>query len=366
MLNSTRMHSRADGRRRPGIRSIGAIATGGLILGLAACGSTDGSTGAAAGSGTLDVVVHDSFHLADADRLAFEEESGLTLKIITTGDGGALANKLVLTKDAPLGDVTYGIDNSFASRAVAAGVFDPYTPADLPSSAADLLVDDAGSLTPIDYGDVCLNVDTEWFADHATPVPTTLEQLTEPAYRDLTVVTNPATSSPGLAFLFATVGHFGADGYLDYWQELRDNGLKVDEGWEDAYYTDFSAAGEGNRPIAIAYASSPAYTVSADGTTTSTAAMLSTCFRQVEYAGVLANGDNPEGAKKFIDFLLSERFQSSIPEAMFVYPMTPEVAIPADWAAFAPVPDAPIALDPKEIAANRDTWIKDWTAAVVG
>lgn len=346
-----------------------AAVAGTLTLTLAACSGGSGTADDAAGSDsptTVDVVVHDSFGITDETKAAFEEQSGLTLNIITTGDGGALANKLVLTKDSPLGDVAFGIDTSFASRAVDAGVFEPYTSPALPDGAADLAVDDSGTLTPVDYGDVCLNVDTGWFAEAGIDAPATLEDLAEPEYQDLTVVTNPATSTPGLSFLFATIGHFGTDGYLDYWQSLTDNGLKVVEGWEDAYYTDFSATGEGDRPIVLSYASSPAYTVSDDGTSSTTAALLDTCFRQVEYAGVLANGDNPEGAQAFVDFLLGDEFQSDIPETMYVFPVSPDATIPAEWESFAPVPAAPITLDAAEISANRDTWIKDWTAQVVG
>jgi thiamine transport system substrate-binding protein len=343
--------------------------TGALTLGLAACSdSSDDASGSSSSDAptVLNVVVHSSFQITDDEKATFEEQSGLTLNIITSGDGGALANKLVLTKESPLGDVSYGIDNSFASRAVDEGVFEPYSSPALPSNASDFELDGSGSLTPIDFGDVCLNLDTAWFADNGVAEPTSLGDLTKPEYKDLTVVTNPATSTPGLSFLFATIGRFGTDGYLDYWKSLQDNGLKVVDSWEDAYYTDFSALGEGNRPVALSYASSPGYTPTEDGTATTTSAMLDTCFRQVEYAGVLANGKNPEGAQQFIDFLLSDQFQDGIAETMYVYPVSPDATIPDDWATFAPVPTDPITLDPKEISANRDTWIKDWTAEIIG
>jgi len=369
-MSTTTRTTRATGR--PARLTTAAIA-GTLTLALAACSSGTDADAGSEGSGdsagsptTVDVVVHDSFGITDEATAAFEEQSGYTLNIITTGDGGALANKLVLTKESPLGDVAFGIDNSFASRAVDEGVFEPYTSPALPEGAGDLAVDDTGTLTPVDYGDVCLNVDTGWFDEAGIEAPETLEDLADPQYADLTVVTNPATSTPGLSFLFATIGHFGTDGYLDYWSSLTDNGLKVVDGWEDAYYTDFSASGEGDRPVVLSYASSPAYTVSDDGTSSTTAALLDTCFRQVEYAGVLANGDNPEGAQAFVDFLLGDQFQSDIPETMYVFPVSPDATIPAEWETFAPVPTSPIALDPAEISANRDTWIKDWTAQVVG
>lgn len=352
-------------RRLPALATTALV--GGLVLSLGACADDTSSGSGSSADTTLDVVVHDSFSMSDEAKAAFEEESGLTLNLITTGDGGALANKLVLTKDAPLGDVAFGIDNSFASRAIDEGVFTAYTSPALPDAASGLLIDDASSLTPIDYGDVCLNIDTGWFAEQGVPAPETLADLTAPAYKDLTVVTNPATSTPGLSFLFATIGEFGQDGYLDYWSQLTDNGLKVVEGWEDAYYTDFTGAGgEGSRPIVLSYASSPAFTVTEDGTATTTEALLGTCFRQVEYAGVLTNGSNPEGAQQLIDFLLGETFQSEIPESMYMYPVNPEATVPADWASFAPVPETPIALDPAEISTNRDSWIKAWTASVIG
>ena len=350
---------------------LGASALAALLL--AGCGGNPPvtqNTPDAGNSSRVTVIVHDSFAISDELKNQFAKETGYALNIVTNGDGGALANKLVLTKDSPLGDVAYGIDNTFASRAVAEGVFAPYESKAQSELGKGLALPTANSgsapLTAIDYGDVCLNLDTAWFADNNVPEPQTLTDLTKPEYRDLTVVTNAATSSPGLSFLLATIGEFGPDEYLNYWGELTDNGLKVVDGWEDAYYVDFSANGEGDRPIALSYASSPAFTLTEDGSESTTTAMLGTCFRQVEYAGVLTNAENPEGAQAFIDFLLGTDFQSTIADAMYMYPATDTVELPADWAKFAPVPEQPIALDPTEIATNRDAWIKAWSAKVIG
>ena len=96
-------------------------------------------------------------------------------------------------------------------------------------------------VTPVDTGDVCLNVDTGWFAEKGQAPPATFEDLVDPAYRDTLVVENPASSSPGLAFLLATVAHFGDPGYLD-WEQLRANGVEVVEDWDTAYYSSFTAA----------------------------------------------------------------------------------------------------------------------------
>ncbi|MGW8567722.1 thiamine ABC transporter substrate-binding protein [Isoptericola sp. NPDC055881] len=355
-------------------RTTAALAALALLPLLAACGA-DGATGtgssggdAAGDPGTVTLVTHDSFAVSDDVLAAFEKKSGLTVKQVAPGDAGTLVNQLVLTKDAPLGDAVFGVDNTYASRAVDAGVFERYQPADLDPQVAAYAPDDlAGTLTPVDVGDVCLNLDDGWFKDHDVTPPATLEDLTEPEYRDLTVVTNPATSSPGLAFLLATIGAFGTDGWQDYWAGLRDNGVKVAESWEDAYYVDFSGAGEGGtRPIALSYATSPAFTVSDDGTSSTTSAMLDTCFRQVEYAGVLTGAANPEGAKKLVDFLTSGTFQADVPGQMYMYPADPDVPLPADWQRFAPLADKPFEVAPADVAAHRDEWIEQWTATVVG
>jgi len=341
----------------------GAAAVALLLAGCSGSGSSATGAGDATASGTVTLVTHDSWALDEKLIEQFEEESGLTVEVSAAGDAGTLVNQLVLTKDAPLGDAVFGIDNSFASRALEAGVVEEYAPADLPDGAEQL----GGALTPVDQGDVCVNADEAWFADAGLEVPETLEDLADPEYKDLLVVTNPATSSPGLAFLLATVGAFGEDGFLDYWTSLLDNGVKVADSWEDAYYVDFSGAGEGGeRPLALSYATSPAFTVSEDGSESTTSALLETCFRQVEYAGVLAGTDNPQGARELVDFLLTHDVQAALPGSMYMYPADPAVELPADWQKFAPQADAPFEVPPAEVSEHRDEWIEQWTETVVG
>ncbi|PUB28051.1 thiamine transport system substrate-binding protein [Promicromonospora sp. AC04] len=358
---------RLSGAHRGTIHA-GAVA-GALAAALLFAGCTGGSGGGGAeagdptASGKVTLVTHDSWALDEKLVDRFEEESGLTVEVSAAGDAGTLVNQLVLTKDAPLGDAVFGIDNTFASRALEAGVLEEYTPADLPEGAEQL----GGALTPVDQGDVCVNADQAWFEESGLEVPTTLEDLADPQYRDLLVVTNPATSSPGLAFLLATIGAFGEDGFEDYWASLVDNGVKVADSWEDAYYVDFSGAGEGGeRPLALSYATSPAFTVSEDGSESTTSALLETCFRQVEYAGVLAGSDNPEGARALVDFLLTQDVQAALPESMYMYPADSSVQLPEDWQKFAPQAEAPFEVDPADVSEHRDEWIERWTATVVG
>ena len=319
------------------------------------------------GGGTVVLVTHDSFALPEELIAEFEATTGLTLETRAPGDGGALVNQLILTKDAPLGDVVYGIDTSFATRAIDEGVLEPYFSPAAGDDVARYAVDDAGHLTAIDVGDVCINVDHEWFAEAGIPEPVTLTDLTDPAYRDLLVVTNPATSSPGLAFALATIGAFGEDGWLDYWAALRDNGVKVAAGWSDAYYVDFSGpSSEGDRPLVLSYASSPPYEVPEGADVAPTGALLDTCFRQVEYAGVLAGAANPEGARAVIDWLLSPEVQAAIPESMYVFPVDSSVELPEQWARFAPLAPEPFEVEQRAITENRDAWIEAWTGTVIG
>ncbi|GAA4891034.1 thiamine ABC transporter substrate-binding protein [Tessaracoccus lubricantis] len=334
------------------------------VLALAACGGATPATESSAedttptSSSTLTVVTHESFSLPDELKAKFAADSGLEVTYVQPGDAGTLVNQLVLTKDSPLGDVVFGIDNTYASRAAKEGVLVDYDP-ELPEDAAQY---DAEGLTPIDFGDVCINADKKWFAEQGVAVPTTLDDLVKPEYADLLVVTNPASSSPGLAFLLATIGEKG-DGWLDYWAQLKANGVKVASGWTEAYYTDFSGAdGAGPRPLVLSYATSPAYTV--DGDESTTEALLETCFRQVEYAGVLAGAQNEEGARAFIDFLLSPEVQEVFPTEMYMYPALTETTLPEEWAKFAPLAPSPVEVAPDEIDANREEWIRDWTEAM--
>ena len=363
-------HRRAAGAAPAVAAAVAALAAAGLALAGCSLTGSSGGPGAAssgAGGGTVVLVTHDSFAVDPDVLAAFEAASGLTVKQVAPGDGGALVNQLILTKDSPLGDAVFGIDNSFASRAIDAGVLAPYTSPDLPDGAARYAADDAGSLTPVDLGDVCVNVDHAWFAANGLAEPVTLPDLADPAYRDLLVVPNPATSSPGLSFLLATIGAFGADGWQPYWAALTANGVRVTEGWADAYSVDFSGStGEGPRPLVVSYASSPPFEVPAGATEAPTGALLETCFRQIEYAGVIAGAANPAGARQLVDFLVGAEFQAGIPDQMYMYPVDESAPLPAAWTSFAPLAPRPFSVPADQIAAHRDDWIRTWTDTVIG
>ena len=328
--------------------------TAALALALSACSGTDDG-GGEEGSTTVNVLVHDSFNIPDELIAQFEEESGFKVTTSSPGDAGVVVNQLILSKDNPTVDAVYGVENFSVAKAVDEGVFAPYTSPDLPESAEQYVLDD--SLTPIDVGDVCVNVDHAWFEENGIAEPETLDDLAKPEYAELLVVQDPASSSPGLAFLVGTIGAEGVDGYEEYWTQLLQGGTKVASGWSDAYYSDFSGAdGQGDYPLVVSYASSPAETAGATGS------LEATCVRQVEYAGVIEGAKNPEGAQAFVDFLLSDEVQEAIPPNMYMYPVNSDVALPEDWTKYATLPDSPIEVDVTEVAENRDAWIKTWTA----
>ena len=319
--------------------------------------------------GTVTLIAHDSFYLPDELAEAFEAETGIELQIQSAGDAGAMANQVVLTAGSPVADVIFGIDNTFAARVIDADALEAYTPEGLPESVAehDLEGPSAAYLTPVDYGDVCVNIDNVWFANQGIVPPQTLADLTKPEYQDLFVTPGATTSSPGMSFLLATIGEFGPGEWQSYWEELMANGAKVTSGWTDAYTVDFTAGGGGgDRPIVLSYASSPPSTIPEGGWEPTTSALLETCFRQVEYAGVLAGADNPEGAQQVIDWLLSEQVQAAIPDAMYMYPVNDQVILPDLWAQWAAIAEDPIVVHPQQIEEERETWLREWADIATG
>ncbi len=315
------------------------------------------------------LVTHDSFAISKPVKAAFEKESGLTLRILQGGDANEMLNRALLTAGDPQGDVIFGIDDSVLSRALDGDLLEAYSSDEL--ADVDPEFDEADDhVTPIDHGEVCLNVDRQWFASRGIAPPRTLADLTEPRYRNLLVVENPATSSPGLSFLLATVDRFGEGRWERYWEALRANGVLAVDGWEEAYTQQFSgAAGSpGKRPIVVSYATSPAAEVIFSSKPLDegpTAAVEDGCYRQVEYAGILRGARNEDGARRLIDFMLSERFQADVPGSMFVYPVRAGVPLPEAFVEHAIVPREPLQLPADDVDANRDRWVARWTEIVV-
>lgn len=319
----------------------------------------------------LTVMTHDSFAASEEVIRAFEQANNARVVFLASGDAGSTLNKAILSKDAPLADVLYGVDNTFLSRALEAEIFEPYQSPLLTDIPEVFVLDSEQRALPVDYGDVCINYDKAYFAEKGLPIPQTLEDLTRPEYNGLLVVENPATSSPGLAFLLASVAHFGDPGYLEFWAQLRDNGVVVVDDWETAYFTNFSASsGRGPQPMVVSYGSSPPAEVifaetPVDEAPTASIVAPDTCFRQIEFVGILKGTARRALAEKFVDFMLSVQFQEDMPLQMFVYPVNPNAALPEAFVQYAQVPQQPASLPYEQIAVNRERWIEEWTQTVL-
>ncbi|MEV6293701.1 thiamine ABC transporter substrate-binding protein [Streptomyces sp. NPDC051896] len=350
-----------------------AVAVGLGLITLSACGSGGGAK-SSADSKTVTLVSHDSWAVSKSVLRDFEKKTGYKVHVLKDGDAGQAVNKAILTKDNPQGDVFFGVDNTLLSRALDNGLFQPYTAKGLDKTGAAYQLDqDKHRVTPVDYGDICVNYDKAYFGKHKLTPPQSFADLAKPEYKNLLVTENAATSSPGLGFLLGSAAQFGDDGWQDYWKKLKANGVKVVDGWEQAYYQEFSGSSEGrkaggDRPLVVSYASSPPAEViyaKKRPSTAPTGVSYGTCFRQIEFAGLLSNAENPKGAKAFIDFLVSKEFQEDMPLNMFVYPVVEGAKVPAEFTEYGKAAEHPETMAPGKIAANRDQWVKSWTSLVL-
>ncbi len=352
-------------RRRVLAIMVFALALSGSA-GLSAC--SDGSS-PNHGPATLSVVAPDSFTLSKDFIRAFERDNDAQVRVIPSGDVDTMINASVRPNGHVRGDVMVGVDNTNVTRAFDAGLFLPYS-SPLLSRVPNALQADASNLvTPIDYGYVNLNYDVAELARLKLSPPTRLEDLTGPQWTGKVVVENPATSSTGLAFLVATISYFGPDKYLDWWRQMRANGILVAGDWLSAYTADFSLH-DGQRPVVLGYASSAPFEqmfAERERVDSPVGNILPSkgVFRQIEYAGILKTTQNEKLARKFIDFLLSPAVQEDMPIQMAVYPVNIDAKLPEAFEKFGMVnvPTADISVP--DIARGRAKWIADWTKVVI-
>lgn len=355
--------------RRRARRLAGTLVLVGLAATAVACGGSK-DEGADSGDVTIRLLAHDSFALSDGLLADFTARTGVKVELIQGGDAGTVVNQAILTNGNPQADVLFGIDSTLLTRALEEDLFVPYEAKDLAALDPAHQLDAEHRVTPVDYGDVCLNYDKAWFAEHGTPVPTSLEQLTQPAYKDLLVVENPATSSPGLAFLLSTIDHFGADGWQAWWTALRANGVEVSDSWETAYTSRFSggSSSTGDKPLVVSYASSPPYEVLYSEPKVDdapTGVISAGCYRQVEGAGILRGTKHEAEAGELIDFLISATVQADVPTSMFVWPVRTGTPVPDVFTRYAAVPAEVAELPADQVDAHRADWVDEWTSLVV-
>lgn len=342
-----------------------------LTISASACGAND-KQGATSTPAKIKVVTHDSFGLSTDVLADFEKTNNAKVEIVKQGDAGEMLNKVVLAASNQLGDVAFGIDNTYLTRAISSNVFDDYTTTKTSDIKPEFLIDTSGKFTPVDHGEVCVDYDKKWFAEKQKTPPTSFEDLTKPEFKNLTVVPSAATSSTGLSFFFGTIAHFGDtttakdSKWATYWSDLKRNGVSIVGGWEQAYNTSFTGGpGKGDRPIVISYSSSPPAAVAdmpdPKPTESPIGVVSSTCFQQIEFAGVLKGTKQPDLARKFVDFMVSKQVQNDIPSQMYMYPVTTTAQLPDVWARYSVAIPKPLRLEPKWIADNREKSIEVWT-----
>ncbi|MFB7917849.1 thiamine ABC transporter substrate binding subunit [Streptomyces sp. NPDC056061] len=368
--------------RRTTQLAVTAVAAALGVTALAGCGSDTSSSGSGgakdtgtkkSGAKTVTLVSHDSFNVSETVLKEFTARTGYTVKVLKSGDAGVALNQEILTKGSPRGDVFFGVDNTLLSRALDSGLFTPYEAKGLDAVAAGTRLDAEHRVTPIDTGDICVNYDKKYFADKKLAPPRTFDDLAKPAYKNLLVTENAATSSPGLGFLLGTVAAYGEKGYQDYWKKLSDNGVKVVDGWEQAYNEEFSGSAGGrkakaDRPLVVSYASSPPVEVlyaKPQPAEAPTGVATGTCFRQIEFAGLLNGAKNEEGGKALLDFLIGRTFQEDLPLNMFVNPVVEGAKLPELFTKFGATVDEPKTVAPDLIAKNREQWVQSWSSLAV-
>jgi thiamine transport system substrate-binding protein len=323
----------------------------------------------------LRVLTHSAFDLPQPLLDQFEAENHAKLIILKSGDSGEMLNKLILTRSNPIADVVYGIDNSLQGKAITANVLESLSDDALVKNLnTPLKVTLDAPLIAIDYGYVTLNYDIDRLAKLGLSVPKSLDDLTLPAYKNTVVVQNPATSSTGNAFLLATIAGLGEIAAFDWWKKMRLNGLKVTQGWTQAYNIEFSHNG-GKYPIVVSYALSPAAEVfysknkSAQAPTASLD-LKGGVFRQTEGIALIKGG-NPKArnlATQFIRLMRSKGVQTRLQTTLWMQPVDKTIKIePALLLGEKTLsePKNALELTSKTIMQRNTSWVSHWTKAVL-
>ncbi|MDR1033305.1 MAG: thiamine ABC transporter substrate-binding protein [Bifidobacteriaceae bacterium] len=346
-------------------RALAVCSVFALILSVSACQNADNSIA----NDQVTLLAYDSFQISDETIAQIKSETGYALNVITAGNAGELASRVILSAGEPEGDLVYGIDSLNTEKITAASALADYNIGALPKLKSAVDAGFSKQLMPVDYGFVCVNADKQYFADSELALPDSLDKLAEPEYAARFVAINPTTSSPGRAFFIKTVDKYGENGWKDYWLKLKAGGVRIASSWSDAYEVDYSVTAGGAYPLMVSYSTSPADTVD-DATNQSKAvAIPETCTAQTEYAGVLKGAKNETGANKVLEFLLQTDFQNSIGSEMYMYPVNADANVPADWEKFAPEPDSEYTktnLSTKTVSDNYDKWLEEWNELQIG
>lgn len=311
----------------------------------------------------IRLITYNSFNLPKKLIQQFEKNNNTTIKIIKAGDNNTLINRLILTKDHPIADVVYGINNNNIYKIIDNNLIQN----NQPILNNDIFIN-LKNISVINYGFIALNYDKEWFTTHKLPLPKNLYDLALPQYKDLLVVENPNTSAVGMAFLLANIAGIGEKNTFNWWLKMRQNGIKITKDWSEAYYKEFTLNG-GHYPIMVGYTSSPAAEIfySKNKLVTPNINNLflqGAVYEQVEGAAILNQTKQPQLAKKLIQFLQSVDVQNSLVTTMWVYPANKKVLLPKIMQ-YATLPKMHWAPNPQRIQKYQQNWLERWNQIVL-
>jgi thiamine transport system substrate-binding protein len=321
---------------------------------LLAAGLTTIATAAVAEVPVLTVLTYDSFTSewgpGPAIETAFETTCACDLQFVPAGDGAALLARIQLEGAASETDIVLGLDTSLTAAATATQLFAPH--GQNPATALPVPFEDPLFL-PFDWG---------WFAfvHDKTKLPDPPKSFSELAASDLKIIIqDPRSSTPGLGLLLWVKAAHG-DRAGDIWAALSDNIVTVTPGWSEAYGLFL----EGEADMVLSYTTSPAYHLIAEDDDTKAAALFDEGhYMQIEVAGKLAASDQPDLADQFLDFMLTDAFQSVIPQTNWMYPsVTPTAGLPEGFDTFRPAKS--LLLSPDQAQAIRDPALSEWQAAL--
>ena len=281
---------------------------------------------------------------------AFEEKTGIKVNVVSAGDGVEMISRIVMEgKNCPA-DVVLGIPDTNFQQVYDADFLMPYESPLLATVDEERIVDPEFRILPFDWGLFAFVYDTE----AGINVPETLADLTKPEYKGQVILINPNTSTVGQGLLFWTLAEFGED-YLAWWEAMKENALTIADGWSTAY----GLFTEGEAPIVLSYTTSPVYHVMNEDTDRYQTILMPAHQETVEGLGILKTASNVEGAKAFVDFILSEG-QADIAILNSMYPVNSTIELP-DAYDYAPIPETVYHTDQDVAGEKLNGMLKDWT-----
>jgi len=282
----------------------------------------------------------------------FEATCSCDLQFVGAGDGAALLARMRLEGTHTKADIVLGLDTNLTAAAAGTGIFAPHG---VELSQLDLpLVWDDTTFVPFDWGYFAFVYDT----GIVTNPPNSMKSLAESDLK--IVIQDPRSSTPGLGLLLWIRSAYG-DRAPDIWDSLADNIVTVTKGWSEAYGMFLG----GEADMVLSYTTSPAYHLIAENDASKAAAsFVEGHYMQIEVAGKVASSDQPELADIFLDFMISEAFQSIISTTNWMYPaVTPAAGLPDGFDTLIS-PEFALIYPSGEAAGIRDVALKEWLTAL--